>query len=80
MSRTASEIANEICGCADRAQHLRDIALIEQDRADARAELRRKLDEAVKLLECWKVWSCGQNGQSPFFETKEWLSSISQID
>lgn len=37
--RPASEIADQICGCATREQHNRDVALIEADRAALVAEI-----------------------------------------
>lgn len=40
------------------------------------AELQRKLDEAVNMLVRWQSWSCGQRGGSPFFDTRDLLTSI----
>lgn len=37
--RPASEIADEICGCANREQHRRDIALIHRDREELVREI-----------------------------------------
>lgn len=40
MLMDASDLAFEICGCANREQRKRDIALIEKDREQARMEER----------------------------------------
>lgn len=42
--RPASEIADQICGCATREQHQRDIALIEADRQALVTEICEWLD------------------------------------
>lgn len=50
--RPAYEIASEICGCANREQHRRDIALIEADRAAvAHAARKQALEEAARVAD-----------------------------
>jgi len=43
----ADELADAICGCANREQHRRDVALIEAYREAAVAELRVALHDAI---------------------------------
>ncbi|GLV28146.1 hypothetical protein TomTYG75_06700 [Sphingobium sp. TomTYG75] len=31
--------------------------------------------DALALLKCWVEWSCGQQGQSPFHDTRAFLST-----
>lgn len=53
-----------------------DQAATEITRLRAReAELQRKLDEAVNMLERWQNWACGQRGGSPFLDTRRTLAS-----
>lgn len=45
----ASDLAFEICGCANREQHKRDIALIEKDREQARMEERAAIVAYLRI-------------------------------
>lgn len=48
--RPASEVADQICGCAGRDQHQRDIALIETDRKQVREEVVREVAEWLNAV------------------------------
>lgn len=49
--RPAIEVATQICGCAYAHQRQSDIALIEADRAEARAELVAEIVQYLQQLD-----------------------------
>lgn len=56
--RPASEIANQICGCSNRDQHQRDIALIEADRKQVREEVVREVCEWIRVQDEFSDLAC----------------------
>lgn len=66
----ASKINTEAVATLDSEREANAILTAEN------AELQRKLDEAVNMLVRWQNWSCGQRGGSPFFDTRDLLTSI----
>lgn len=51
--RPAIEVATQICGCADARQRKSDIALIEADRAEVRAEVVAEIVASSEIEAKW---------------------------